>query len=141
MAAVGIIADVDDVVYSRAAGDIRSGLVTVHLVAQVTAHGQSNFKKVWASHPLRRPETIALPGVGTEACGEAMTVEVSRLPFGGAGYRAGALVRGVDLVANRLNEERLTLVQQELVKPVVLATCDKLRAFETDRAAAKRRSA
>ena len=58
---------------------------------------------------------------------------MARLPFGGAGYQVGALVRGVNLVENRLNEERLIFIQQEIVKPMVLTVCDKLRAFESER--------
>ena len=34
---------------------------------------------------------------------------MSRLPFDGAGYLIGAYVRGVNLIENRLNEERLTV--------------------------------
>ena len=60
---------------------------------------------------------------------------MARLPFGGAGYHAGAFVRGVNLVENRLNEERLILVQEEVAKPMAVAVCDKLRAFESERKA------
>ena len=43
---------------------------------------------------------------------------MARLPFGGAGYHIGALVRGVSMVENRLNEERHIFVQEEVVKPM-----------------------
>ena len=60
---------------------------------------------------------------------------MARLPFGGAGYHVGAFVRGVNLVENRLNEERLILVQEEVVKPMAVTVCDKLLAFESERKA------
>ena len=56
-----------------------------------------------------------------------------RLPFDGAGYQIGAYVRGVNLIENRLNEERLQFVQQELVLPMVLTVTGKLREFESER--------
>ena len=39
------------------------------------------------------------------------------------------------MVENRLNEERLIFVQEEIVKPMAIAVCDKQRVFETERKA------
>jgi hypothetical protein len=136
MASVGINADATDVVYAPAPGDTRSGFVTIRLVAQVTESAQLNSKKVWASHPLGRTEAVALPDIGIFTIGGVTNVEMARLPFGGAGYHVGAIVRGVNLVENRLNEERLIFVQQELVKPMAVTVCDKLRVSEAERKAA-----
>ena len=75
---------------------------------------------------------------------------MARLPFGGAGYHAGAFVRGVNLVENRLNEERPILVQEEerpilvqeeVSKPMAVTVCGKLRAFESERKAANEATA
>ena len=66
---------------------------------------------------------------------------MSRAPFGGAGYQIGAYVRGVNLVENRLNEERLQFVQQEMVLPMVLSVTDRLREFESQRQATNEASA
>ena len=104
MASVGINADLTGIVYAPAPGDTRSGFVTIHLVAQVTESAQQNSKKVWASHPLGRTDAAALPAIGIFTIGGVANVEMARLPFGGAGYHAGAFVRGVNLVENRLNE-------------------------------------
>ena len=91
---------------------------------------------MWASHPLGRTEAVALPAIGIFTIGGVKNVEMARLPFGGAGYHVGAFVRGVNLVENRLNEERLILVQEEVSKPMAITVCDKLRAFESERKAA-----
>ena len=104
MAPVGINVDVTDIVYAPAPGDTRSGFVTVRLVAQVTESAQQNSKKVWASHPMGRTEAVALPDIGIFTIGGVTSVEMARLPFGGAGYHSGAFVRGVNLVENRLNQ-------------------------------------
>ena len=48
----------------------------------------------------------------------------------------GALVRGVNLVENRLNEERLIFVQEWVAKPMAITVCDKQRVFESERKAA-----
>ena len=40
------------------------------------------------------------------------------------------------MVENRLNEERLIFVQEEVVKPMAIAVCEKQRVFETGRKAA-----
>ena len=135
MASVGINADVTDIVHAPAPGDTRSGFVTVRLVAQVTESAQQNPKKVRASHPMGRTEAAALPDIGIFTIGGVTNVEMARLPFGGAGYHAGAFVRGVNLVENRLNEERLILVQEEVAKPMAVTVCDKLLAFESERKA------
>ena len=122
------------IVDAPAPGHTRSGFVTVRLVAQVTESAQQNSKQVWASHPLGRTYAAALPGIGIFTIGGVTNVEMARLPFGGTGYHAGAFVRGVNLVENRLNEERLILVQEEVAKPMMaVAVCDKLRAFESER--------
>ena len=39
------------------------------------------------------------------------------------------------MVENRLNEERLIFVQEEIVRPMAIAVCDKQRVFETERKA------
>ena len=135
MASVGITTDVTDIVYAPAPGDTRPGFVTVRFVAQVTEGAQLNAKKVWASHPLGRFEAVGLPDIGVFTINGVTNVEMARLPFGGAGYHVGALVRGVNMVENRLNEERLTFVQEEIVRPMAIAVCDKQRVFETDRKA------
>ena len=36
------------------------------------------------------------------------------------------------MVENRLNEERLIFVQEEIVRPMAIAVCDKQRVFETE---------
>ena len=69
MASVGINTDVTDIAYAPAPGDTRSGFVTVHLVANITESAQLNAKKVWASHPMGRTETIALPDIGVFTIG------------------------------------------------------------------------
>ena len=135
MASVGINTDVTGIVYAPAPGDTRPGFVTVRFVAQVTEGAQPNAKKVWASHPLGRFEAVALPDIGVFTINGVTNVEMARLPFGGAGYHIGALVRGVSMVENRLNEERLIFVQEEIVKPMAIAVCDKQRVFETERKA------
>ena len=84
-----------------------------------------------ASHPLGRFEAVALPDIGVFTINGVTDVEMARLPFRGAGYHVGALVRGVSMVENRLNEERLIFVQEEIVKPMAIAVCDKQRVFET----------
>ena len=136
MAAVGINADVTGIVHAPAPGDTRPGFVTVRFVAQVTESAQPNSKKVWASHPMGRFEAAALPDIGIFTISGVTNAEMARLPFGGAGYHIGALVRGVNLVENRLNEERLIFVQEEVAKPMAITVCDKQRVFESDRKAA-----
>ena len=135
MASVGINTDVTGIVYAPAPGDTRPGFVTVRFVAQVTEGAQPNAKKVWASHPLGRFEAVALPDIGVFTINGVTNVEMARLPFRGAGYHVGALVRGVNMVENRLNEERLIFVQEEIVRPMAIAVCDKQRVFETERKA------
>ena len=135
MASVGINTDVTGIVYAPAPGDTRPGFVTVRFVAQVTEGAQTNSKKVWASHPLGRFEAVALPDIGIFTISGVTNAEMARLPFGGAGYHIGALVRGVNMVENRLNEERLIFVQEEVAKPMAIAVCDKQRVFESERKA------
>ena len=121
MASVGINTDVTGIVYALAPGDTRPGFVTVRFVAQVTEGAQPNAKKVWASHPLGRFEAVALPGIGVFTINGVTNVEMARLPFRGAGYHVGALVRGVNMVENRLHEERLIFVQEEIARPMAIA--------------------
>ena len=135
MTSVGINADVTDIAYAPAPGATRPGFVTARFVAQVTEGAQPNSKKVWASHPMRRFEAVALPEIGIFTISGVTNAEMARLPFGGAGYHIGALVRGVNLVEKRLNEERLIFVQEEIVKPMSITVCDKQRVFESERKA------
>ena len=137
IAAVGINADVSGIVHAPAPGDTRPGFVTVRFVAQVTESAQPNSNKVWASHPMGRFGAVALPDTGIFTISGVTDSEMARLPFGGAGYHTGALVRGVNLVENRLNEERPIFVQEEVSKPMAITTvADKQRVFESDRKAA-----
>ena len=117
MMSVGIEVDPVDITYAPAPGDTRSGYVTIVIVAKITDGAQLNAKKVWTSHPLARSEPVALPDIGVFTINGVTHSEMSRAPFGGAGYQIGAYVRGVNLVENRLNEERLLFVQQEMVLP------------------------
>ena len=133
MASVGINTDVDDIAYAPAPGDTRSGFVTVHLVANITEQAQLNAKKVWSSYPMGRSEAVALPEIGIFTIGGVTHSEMTRLPFGGSAYQIGAFVRGVNLVENRLNEERLYYVQQELVHPMVVQLVEKFTSFDTER--------
>ena len=135
MMSVGIEVDPVDITYAPAPGDTRSGYVTIVIVAKITDGAQLNAKKVWASHPLARSEPVALPDIGVFTINGVTHSEMSRAPFGGAGYQIGAYVRGVNLVENRLNEERLQFVQQEMVLPMVLRVTDRLREFESERPA------
>ena len=104
MAPVGINTDVTGVVYAPAPGDTRPEFVTVRFVAQVTEGTQPNSKKAWASHPMGCFEAAALPDIGIFTISGVTNAEMARLPFGGAGYHIGALVRGVNMVETRLNE-------------------------------------
>ena len=133
MASVGTNTDVDDIAYAPAPGDTRSGFVTVHLVANSTEQAQLNAKKVWSSYPMGRSEAVALPEIGIFTIGGVTHSEITRLPFGGSAYQIGTFVRGVNLVENRLNEERLYYVQQELVHPMVVQLVEKFTVFETGR--------
>ena len=135
MVPVGINADVTDIVYAPAPGGTLPGFVTVRLVAQVTESAQQNSKKLWGSHPMGRSGAVALPDIGIFTIGGVTNVQMARLPFGGAGYHSGAFVRGVNLVENRLNEERLILFQEEVAKRMAVTVCDKLLAFESERKA------
>ena len=106
MMSVGIEVDPVDITYAPAPGDTRSGYVTIVIVAKITDGAQLNAKKVWASHPLARSEPVALPDVGVFTINGVTHSEMSRAPFGGAGYQIGAYVRGVNLVENRWREWR-----------------------------------
>ena len=141
MMSVGIEVDPVDITYAPAPGDTRSGFVTVVIVAKITDGAQLNAKKVWASHPPARSEPVALPDIGVFTINGVTHSEMSRAPFGGAGYQIGAYVRGVNLVENRLNEERLLFVQQEMVLPMVLRVTDRLREFESERQTSNEASA
>ena len=141
MMSVGIEVDPVDITYAPAPGDTRSGYVTIVIVAKITDGAQLNAKKVWASHPLARSEPVALPDVGVFTINGVTHSEMSRAPFGGAGYQIGAYVRGVNLVENRLNEERLQFVQHEMVLPMVLSVTDRIREFESQRQATNEASA
>ena len=78
---------------------------------------------------------MVLPDICIFTISGVTNAEMARLPFGGAGYHIGALVRGVNLVENRLNEERLIFVQEEVVKPMAITVCGKQRVFESERKA------
>ena len=84
---------------------------------------------------MGRFEAVALPDIGIFTISGVTNAEMARHPFGGAGYHIGALVRGVNLVEKRLNEERLIFVQEEIVKPMSITVCDKQRVFESERKA------
>ena len=58
---------------------------------------------------MGRTEASALSDIGVFTIGGTANSEIRRLPFGGAAYQIGAYVRGVSLMENRLNEERLLL--------------------------------
>ena len=119
MAAVGINADVTGIVHAPAPGDTRPGFVTVRFVAQVTESAQPNSTKVWASHPMGRFEAAALPGIGIFTISGVTNSGMARLPFGGAGYHIGALVRGVNMVKRRSRVLRRRTRQAALDKPRV----------------------
>ena len=53
---------------------------------------------------MGRFEAAALPDIGVFTISGVTNAEMARLPFGGAGYHIGALVRGVNMVETRLNE-------------------------------------
>ena len=90
MMSVGIEVDPVDITYAPAPGDTRSGYVTIVIIAKITDGAQLNAKKVWTSHPLARSEPVALPDIGVFTINGATHSEMSRAPFGGAGYQIGA---------------------------------------------------
>ena len=111
----------------------KKGRYSMKLVGQVQHDADDQIKKLLQDPPMSRSTLILMPthGIILNQNGGPNRAKVNVLPFGGACFKEKLIVRGAILPADYYNIQRLMLIQNKVVAPLVVESCRLLYEAES----------